>query len=277
MADNFIDDLMGELNQNKQNGRQEHHQSPEWNNTSNNFQNYESGINCGDSYNNLQDNSNVYQISHTSSPGEINTTMININDSNILSNELLGQNHIRFLQPLDQNGVQFTNLISNQTTNQIFIENGTCQFQTNNEPFFTNEDNNQNKLNKTNLTIQPVKTRKNRKNLKDILKIEPFLQNQNINNSNQPSNKARSISSIFNNANKNNLPNSSSFMTEVPQNVYQSPINIGKYQQIPQVSLAVNNSNVLDPNMVMTFKFFISYNEIYSIKQYRVGNSIRFS
>ena len=260
MADNLIDDLMGELNQNKQNGRQEHHQSPEWNTISNNFQNYESDINCADSYNSFQDNSNVYQISHSSTPGEINNTIININDPNILSNELLGQNHIRFLQPVDQNGVQFSNLISNQTTNQIFIENGTCQFQTNNEPFFTNEDNNQNKLNQTNLTIQPVKTRKNRKNLKDILKIEPFLQNQNINNSNQPSNKARSISSIFNNANKNNLSTSCSFTSEVPQNAYQIPINLGNYQQIPQVSLAVNNSNVLDHNMVMTFMFFISCN-----------------
>jgi hypothetical protein len=258
MADNLIDDLMGELNQNKQNERQEHHQSPEWNTISNNFQNYESDVICADSYKSLQDNSNVYQISHTGTPCEINTTMANINNSNILSNELLGQNHIRFLQPVDQNGVQFSNLISNQTTNQIFIENGTCEFQTNNEPFFTNEDNNQNKLNQTNLAIQSVKTKKNRKNLKDILKIEPFLQNQNINNSNQPSNKARSISFIFNNANKNNLPNSHSFTTELPQNAYQIPINIGNYQQIPQVSLAFNNSNALDPNMVIKFMFFIS-------------------
>ena len=239
---------MGELNQNKFNGKQEQHQSSEWNDISNQFQSYERDHNCAQTYNNLQDNQ-FYQIS-TNMQGEISPSMVNINDSSAYSSTLLGQNHIRFLQPVDRNGVVLNNVISNQISNQNFVENITYEFQTNNlgsnnNSYLPNEINNHEKINQMNSNIQNVpiaKQKKVRKNLKDILKAEPLLQNQVISNTSQPTTKTRSISSIFSSENKINS-NSCSFMKDASQSVYQIPVNIENYQQIPQLPLVVNNSN----------------------------------
>jgi hypothetical protein len=272
MADNLIDDLMGELNQNKHNVRHEQHhqqQPTDWNHIADQFsqnESYQRNDNCNQSYNNLQENQQqFFQISVDNQNNLMHPPIININDS------LLNQNQIRFLQPVNENGT-LVNKVDSNSSDQNFLGNFACPIQTNipmsnnnntNSSFLPNEDNIQEKMQQTNFSSQNLSTtkaKKMRKNLKDILKAEPVFQNQNINSSNQHSAKNQSISSIFNNENKYNIANNCSFVTNGIQNVYQMPLNIENFQHIPQVSLLLNSSNdnqvIYNPNIVIILYLF---------------------
>jgi len=275
MADNLIDDLMGEMNQNKHNVRHEQHhhqqQPTEWNQIADQFtqnESYQRNDNCNQSYNNnLQENQQqFFQISVDNQSNLMHAPIININDS------LLNQNQIRFLQPVNENGA-LVNKVDSNSSDQSFMGNFACPIQTNiqmsnsnnsnNSSFMPNENNIQEKMQQTNFNLQNLsttKTKKMRKNLKDILKAEPVFQNQNTNSSHQHSAKNQSISSIFNNETKYNITNNCSFVTNGIQNVYQMPLNMENFQHIPQVSLVLNNSNdnqvIYNPNIVIIFHLF---------------------
>ena len=211
MADHFIDDLMGELNQSKTQtyANQNQEQAVQWTNTSDQFQNNQGHF--------IQQHQEQIVFQHE--PPLIHINSCNIYSSPNLDETSLQSSQANTLISQNQNQLDNSNYIVNLSSPLNTVENNNS----NNTTYVTNQFNGQ--------TSQTPKAKKSRQNL----------------NSNQANlTKARSISSIFNSSNTVNEMNAStnrSIVTETAREMYQIPLNIQGFQQIPHASLIVNNSD----------------------------------
>lgn len=270
MADNLIDDIMGEYN-NKPNDLASNQQQMQWNNQYNeNIQNYEQTQPIPQMHHQIQyyhlnenmqthtPNSNQYQINQAQvelMPTTIvlSNNMNSSNNGNILLAPIINENQINYIPANQTNIINIQQLDTNnqydlnQHQNSILISapliadsNTNSQIQ-----FFNNTTDNHSFIEQN----QPAK--RVRKNLKDILSDAPKLLNQDVqffkqninpdglNNENSfNKTKHRSINSIIN-SNENNIASTPVLSPLTPQSQAASPQFLLQQQQQQQSQLTL--------------------------------------